>query len=431
MIKYLLILSIILNSVAFAYEDIRENEQKEKEEDKVETNEDNIVILKDTSGLTDEEVRKKAQKSDKGKEKRVDIQDVIKSIQEASPDGTVNLSEIQALWEDLSPKADKYDWIQTKSGEWFKGEIKSLYRDKLEFDSDEIGLYEFDFDNVTQIKSFHTISVNIEDVAIFQGILRYKDDKVTIIQGDKTYTFPKEKVVSIAPEGKSEFSKWSGKVSISFDTRSGNNDQFDYTSKANIKRLTSENRLTLDYLGRFSKKEGDETANDQRFNEKFDIFITRDFFWTPLFTELYKDEFKNINLQTTVGVGIGWILLNKQGLDWDVSAGPGIIYTKHASVEDGQDDTNKALSFEGSTTFDWDITNDIEFIYNYKFTLSNQETGTYKHHMVTTLENELTDWLDIDVTYVWDFILDPTENADGTSPVSNDNQILVGFGIEF
>jgi len=415
--KFFLLNLLVLSSL-YANEDLKKTS-------------DNIVIIEDNSGFTKEETQKKAAKSDEKNQKRVDVADLIKLLKESSVDGTVNLSEIQAMWEDLSPKADKYDWIQTKSGEWFKGEIKTLYRDKLEFDSDEIGLYTFDFEDVTQIKSHQTIAVNIDKVAIFEGIIRYKNNKISIFQGDKEYIFDQNKIVSLAPEGKNEYNKWTGKISIGLDVRSGNTNQTDYSAKANIKRITSKSRLVLDYLGRYSTKDNENITSDHRINEKYDLYISRRFFWTPLFSELYQDKFKNIDIQATAGVGVGYILIDKNDFNWDISGGPAYVYTLFHSVEDDQSTSSSSAALELSTALDYDISKKVKLIYNYKLTLTNKDVGLYKHHMVTTLENEITDWLDFDITYIWDYILDPQKDASNNTPQSNDHQILMGLGVEF
>jgi hypothetical protein len=60
-------------------------------------------------------------------------------------------------WEDLFPTPIKSDWIETKSGEWFRGKIKGLYNDALEFDSDELGVHTFDFDDIKMIKSYQIL----------------------------------------------------------------------------------------------------------------------------------------------------------------------------------------------------------------------------------------------------------------------------------
>lgn len=392
--------------------------------------EDDLIILEDTSGLSKDAVREKAEKLDV-EEGRVDVKDVIKSLEKSHPDGTVNLSEIQAIWENLSPKAEKYDWVQSKSGEWFKGEIKSLYRDDLEFDSDEIGIYVFDFDDIKQIKSYQVLSVNVDNAAIVEGILRYKDGELKVIQGDQEYSFSRDNIVALAPADGSEFDRWSGKVSLGIDIRKGNTSQLDFTARANIKRLTSRSRLIFDYLGRYSEVDNVGTVSDNRLNEKYDVFLNRNFFWTPLFGEFYQDKFANIQRQVTLGVGIGYTIFDRKNLSWYVSGGPAFINTRFYSVEVGSSPHSNSAAIEMSTSFEYDITKDITFNYDYKITLVNTNAGGFKHHMVTTLENELTDWLDLDITYVWDFLSDTETSSTGDKPSKNDHQIIVGFGVDF
>ena len=365
----------------------------------------NIPKIEDTSGLSDAQVRKIAQTKDEK-------------------------LQTKTRWEDMSPTPTKYDWVQTKSKEWFKGKIKALYNKKLEFDSDEVGLYDFDFDDVVQIKSFQSISVNIENVAIFSGIIRLKGDDITIIQGDKIFEFNRDKIVSFAPSGEKEFSYWSGKISLGIDIRKGNKEQYDYSAKANLKRRTGSSNLYLDYLGRISSVDNKQSANDHRVNEKYDRFITRSFFWTPLSLEYYQDKFQNIKNQVTAGIGLGYMILDRDGIEWGVSAGPAFTYIKHISVVDSELKT-KSMAFDLSTKLDIKISSKVDLKYDYKTTLTDKSAGGYKHHMVSTLENEITDWLDIDFTFVWDYLLYPQKDSNGVLPLKNDYQFLVSLGVEF
>jgi hypothetical protein len=44
------------------------------------------------------------------------------------------------VWTPAGALPEGFDWIQLTSGEWLKGELKVLYNDSLEFDSDELDL---------------------------------------------------------------------------------------------------------------------------------------------------------------------------------------------------------------------------------------------------------------------------------------------------
>ena len=343
----------------------------------------------------------------------------------------LDVSKIQNKWEDLSPEPIAYDWIQTKSGEWFKGEIKTLYDDKLEFNSNEIGLYTFNFKNVIQIKSYHTISVNIEKLATFPGILRLKGNTLTIIQGENKYDFNRDEVVSFALDGKNERNFWSAKITASLDLRRGNTNQLDYSSKMMIQRRTAISRLSLDYLGRVTSKDDIETENSHRLNQKYDTYITKHFFWTPLFSEFYTDSYKNIDKQLTLGAGVGYTLLDTKKATLNVSGGPAYLHTKYATVADGESIDTSSPAFELSTKYKHELNDMINMIYSYKLTFASPSSGRYKHHMLLTFENKLTSWLDLDITGVWDYILHPEEAADHTIPVSDDFQILIGLGLKF
>jgi len=388
-----------------------------------------VVKIKDTSGKTDDEVREIAEKIDSDKDKKsVSVQDVFDSVDEQ---GDIDLKKLQKPWEQLSPQTAGWDWVQTKSGEWFKGEIIAMYDDELEFDSDEVGLYTFDFEDITQIKTHNMMSVNIEDVATFDGLLRFRDNKMSIIQGDKQYIFPRSQIVSLGPTAEKEMNLWSGKITLSADIRSGNKDEKDYAGRINLKRRTDKTRLRLDYLGRISEVNGVKTADDHRINQKFDIYLTRRFFWTPVFSEYYRDTFQNINSQITIGAGVGYTIIDTKKIEWDVSAGPAVIQTKYVTVENGEDTTIRSPALEVSTKLEIELTRITDFKWDYKMSLTDNRSGKYKHHMITSLENELTSWMDLDVTFIWDHINSPEQESDATMPERDDYQLLIGFGVDF
>lgn len=372
----------------------------------------NMVHLKDTSGLSEDEVRQIAKSIDKKNENK-------------------NLAHQSPRWENLSPTPINYDWVQTKSAEWFKGEIIAMYDGKLEFDSDEIGLYTFDFDDVITIKSHHILSVNIENLAAISGIVRLSNGIITVIQGDTKYEFKKEEVISFAQAGELERNFWSGKMSLSLDFRHGNTNQKDYATQANLKRRTASSLLSFEYLGRISSKDGEEIANDHRFNQKYDRYITRYFFWTPVFGEYYTDRYKNIQDQVTLGLGIGYTIVNTKEVEWSLSGGPAVIYTRYATVEAGEQISGYSPALEISTSYEKELSAITDFTFNGKWTLSNKDAGGYKHHMIFMFENELLSWLDLDLSAVWDYVNKPQVNSDGIVPQRSDYQLLIGFGVEF
>jgi putative salt-induced outer membrane protein YdiY len=403
-----------------------------------------VIKVKDTSGLSEEEVRRIAQEADRAESKAI----IKKRTTDENSSTMPQLSEkeeIKSVWEDLSPTPSGYDWIELKSGEWLKGEFKAMYDRKLEFDSKKLKLQTFSFEDVLQIRTYRvvTVSITVDDdknsglLGLKQptievvGILRMNGQKVLIIRGDGQLEFQRKNIISIAYGGESERDHWSGKITFGLDVRKGNSEKADYTASAKIQRRTSRTRLQLDYLGNIFNTSNKETANNHRINESFDVFVTKQFYYTPVFSEYLMDKYQNIRNQYILGVGIGYTLIDTKRVDWDVSGGPAILYVQYETVEEGRDDSSRTAALELSTFYDLEVTRQVDFIFSYKLTFSQKDAGTYKHHMVSTLENELTSWLDVDITITWDYTLDPEPSEDKSVPKQSDLQFLVSLGIEF
>lgn len=95
-------------------------------------------------------------------------------------------------WEPPRPAADQFDWIQTTSGEWLKGELKVLYREKLEFDSDELDLQELDWEDVKYVRGHRIFSVRLEGPEgpiVVVGLLEVTEDKVFVTVGEDRQEF--------------------------------------------------------------------------------------------------------------------------------------------------------------------------------------------------------------------------------------------------
>ena len=68
---------------------------------------------------------------------------------------------------------------------------------------------------------------------------------------------------------------------------------------------------------------------------------------------------------------------------------------------------------------------------DFSFQVVDEESGTYLHHLITTLSSDIIGDIDLDVSLVWDRVEDPEPAADGTVPEKNDFQLIVAIGYEF
>lgn len=352
---------------------------------------------------------------------------VILPTGELQDDATDNV----AIWNKAIPPTDKYDWIQLTSDEWLKGEIKVLYNKVLEFDSEELDLLQIDLEDIKQIYGHGIKGVRLEGPITVFGELQVTKEKVIITDGDIQRTFDRSKLISITKGETRELGLWSAKLSLGLDLTSGNTEQTNYSSKMNLKRRTTGTRFNLDYLGNFSSSRGVDTVDNNRLNGFFDIFKTRKFFWRPGFGEYYRDPFQNIAYRYTLGAGGGYQAIDTARTDLNVTGGLAYQETEFDSVEAGQDEKISSPAIVVGTRYETELTKRIDFKINYSFNIVNQDSGNYTHHSVTSLETEITSWLDFDISFVWDRIKDPTANADGTVPESDDYQLMFLLGLEY
>ena len=138
----------------------------------------------------------------------------------------------------------------------------------------------------------------------------------------------------------------------------------------------------------------------------------------------------NIEHRVTVGTGIGYHIIDTSKTEWDITPGVAYQYTQNASVEAGQDTDKSTPALVAGTTFDTELTKKIDFNASYRFSIVNQESGTYAHHAKAALEIELTRRLDLDLSVVWDRIQDPTPADDGRVPDQDDFYFFFGIGFE-
>jgi len=334
------------------------------------------------------------------------------------------------------PSDTEFDWVQLTSGEWLKGEIKSMYNESVEFDSDKLDMLSIDLEDVKYLQSFLPTRVNIEHVGEVTGVLNISKDQITVTNGETVNQYDIIELVSFTPSGDREIDLWTIKFNLGIDLRKGNTEQIDFTSGLNAKRRTSKSRLSVDYLGNISKTDAvsdvlEETVNNHRLNTSLDKYVTRNFFYTPLFAEYYKDSFQNIDKRLTLGVGIGYTIIDRSKTEWSISGGPSYLSTDYISVLPGEDLNVKSGSLALATNYEIEINSKLDFIYKYNIQASGQDSGGYTHHMIATIENEISNEFDIDISLVWDRINSPTVDDQGEIPEKDDLRFILGISYSY
>ena len=347
---------------------------------------------------------------------------------------TVEVTKDQ--WDQFAPSRDeKFDWIQLSSNEWLKGKIISLYNYKFEFDSDKVGLLKLDWKDIRQIRSAGPMSLQIEtdngQTKIVIGVLQLKENIAVILVNEQLTIFKRGQVFSIAKGTGKESDLWLGKLSFGANIRRGNSDSTDANLSFDAKRRTSDSRFSINYVGNFSRSQDVDTANNHRLNSFFDVFYNSKFFWRTYQAEYYRDTFKNIDQQLSLGSLFGYHFIRTAKTEWEISGGLGVLYKRFVSVAVGQEIDNTSPFLELGTKVDTELTNWMDYLFDFKFQLLDKDAGAYTHHLITTLSSDLTGDLDLDVSLVWDRTEDPQPEADGSVPDKDDFQMIVSISYKF
>lgn len=329
----------------------------------------------------------------------------------------------QADWEPPPPMPDEFDWVQLVFGEWLKGEIRAMYQDSMEFDSEELDLLSLDLEDIRVIRSAQRLAVRFAGDRIARGKLLVEGDVVTMIDSEAQQRFAREDILTITREAQRRRDYWSGDITLGGNFRSGNSDQTELSTAVTLKRRTVESRATLDYLANLTRNNGIESANNHRLKLNWDRFMSDRFFIRPLFGEWYRDPFQNIESRYTVGTDAGYQLIDSGKTDWSVFAGPSRQATRFFEVEEGAAESEGAWALSLGTDYETELTKWLDFEYDYSAQITSEAAGRYNHHMVGTLE--------LDISLVWDRIESPKPNADGSIPEKNDYRLILGLGYDF
>ena len=104
-----------------------------------------------------------------------------------------------------------------KSGEWLRGELKVLYDKKPEFDSDELDLQKFDWEDVKQVRGHQIFGARFEGPITVVGFLLVTENKAYVTVGEKRQEFERSKLIAIAPDEPKEINYWSAKITLGFN----------------------------------------------------------------------------------------------------------------------------------------------------------------------------------------------------------------------
>jgi len=332
-------------------------------------------------------------------------------------------------WAPVTPEASKYDWIELDSGEWLKGTIKLIQEDTVHFDSDKLDDLDFDWEDVTELITSQDHTLRFVGRRIVTGSARMRGNTIRVGTGDQVQEFKRSDLVSMVRGSGRELDYWSLNLSLGLSGQTGNTEQLTLNTSFDLVRETALTKTSLSYTGNVATQDSDISANNHRAVAAFNYYLTGRFFLVVPTIEAFQDEFQNIQLRLTPAAGLGYIVVDGRRTQLKTGFAAGYQATRFASVEEG-DDTDGDVALQFSADVDFDLPKRFEWETAYQLQLIATDVGKTSQHLTSTFSFDLWGPLDLDTTFQWDWVADPTTDADGNTPEQNDFRISVGFGLD-
>jgi len=339
-------------------------------------------------------------------------------------------AEVEPEWNPVPPSEEVSDWIQLTSGEWLKGRILRLRDDRFEFDSERVKEITFKWKHIKQIHSARPRVWRFDDGLVLAGPGVMRADSVVVRVGGTEREMPRRTLVAILPGAGKEEDRWRAKATLSVALREGNTDQFDLSVDAWARRETAKTRLRFDYNNVLGTLDGKETKNMHRGTGRFDYYYTHKLFFIPGYAEVFHDPFTNIDIRAIASAGLGYHF-SRGIFDWVVYSTAGYQYQRFSSTAEGEAPSENNGAVLLGTTFEWEITDDLDWNTLYQLQLTFPRIGDTSHRMTTALRYDITRLLLLETALHWDRVEQPREDENGRTPVGNDLRLTVGFGLQY
>lgn len=200
---------------------------------------------------------------------------------------------------------------------------------------------------------------------------------------------------------------WSGKITAGLTVRSGNTAQTEFNASAELQRRTPSTRAGINFPSAITAARKASKAPDHLIQAQYDTWLSRRFFIRTPFAEYFTDPFQNIAHRATFGAGVGYDLIRRPKLEWNLTTGPAYQHTWFGSVPAARTPEKDAAALVFGSRFEADLTKRLELILEYRGQLTRRDVGETTHHTVATLEVDITDQIDLDISLVWDRIASP------------------------
>lgn len=204
--------------------------------------------------------------------------------------------------------------------------LKTAYAEKLEIQTDA----------VQSISTDQPVEVRLQGGEILSGALKSTAGELQVLAGPErgatTIAWPMIASINVPPPPPSI---WNGNLFLGAYKQSGNSDRTSASFGGDATRRSARDRFSLSLLYNYAKEDDKLSARDTYGAIKYDYFFTKKFYGY-LGVEMLKDRFKDLNLRTIVGPGVGYQLWDDPIKSLALEAGLAYFSEDRITADDDQ-----------------------------------------------------------------------------------------------
>lgn len=228
------------------------------------------------------------------------------------------------------------DEVRLKNGDLITGHVVRMEDEKLILETSYAGKITIKWTEVSNLRTEEPIKVVLSDETSHQGIIELAEQgkmKLKMVDTEETVSFNLAAVKSINPKPPEPAFKLRGHVNVGVNLSEGNTETENYHFDGEVIARTKKNRYTIG--GEYDLKKNDDkrTEDNALGYVKYDRFLTKKWYFNST-GSLEFDKFRDIDLRTTVGAGIGYQFYETPLTNLSTEAGLAYVITDYDDAKD-------------------------------------------------------------------------------------------------
>ena len=199
------------------------------------------------------------------------------------------------------------DEIILQNGDRLTGKVVKMENNTIILETEYSAPIEIKKNKILKISTSDPVDLRLSGGEVLKGAVKGTDNGRLVVESsddrEKTY-IAWDRITAINPAPVPP-SKWKGNINAGASIQSGNTDRTNASVGAEAVRKTATDRFGMRFLYNYAEEDDEVSARNTYGTAKYDYFFTKKYFGY-LSIEMLHDKFKNLNLRTVVGPGVGY-----------------------------------------------------------------------------------------------------------------------------